>query len=116
MKSFLGMVFLYFLFTLLLIGLGIVTGSLLRVVFPSVDRAMSILIGEVASVASIYLLARLMVSLPPIGMIDRDEDEDEDDEDEDEDDEEEEGPPPVRPPIWTPPPERPSWKRRRRRR
>jgi hypothetical protein len=111
-KSLLGMMVLYFLLSLVLIVLGIVTGSLLRLVFPAVDRGMSILIGEVAAIASFYLLTRIMLSVPAIRVSESEEDEEEDGEDEEEEEE-----PPARPPIWPlPPPERPSWRRRRRRR
>lgn len=113
-KSFLGILALLFLIILLLLVAAIVTGSLLRLVFPSVDRGMSIIIGLVATVASVQLITRFSMDLRPgpINLGSREFHEDDDDDDEDE-----EGDPPHRPPTWTlPPPERPSWKRRRRRR
>jgi hypothetical protein len=114
-KSLLGSLALLFLIITLLLVPAIVTGSLLRLVFPSVDRGMSIIIGLVATVASVQLITRFGMDLPagPINLGDREFHVD----DEDDDDEDEEGDPPHRPPTWTlPPPERPSWKRRRRRR
>ena len=114
-KSFLGSLALLFLIILLLLVPAIVTGALLRLVFPSVDRGMSIIIGLVATVASVQLITRFTMGLRPEPIYLGDQQFDEDDEDDD--DEDESGQPPRRPPSWTlPPPERPSWKRRRRRR
>jgi uncharacterized membrane protein YedE/YeeE len=114
-KSFLGSLALLFLIILLLLVPAIVTGALLRLVFPSVDRGMSIIIGLVATVAAVQLITRFTMDLRPGPIYLGDQEIDEDDEDDE--DEDESGQPPRRPPAWTlPPPERPSWKRRRRRR
>jgi hypothetical protein len=117
-KSFLGMVLFLFLLSLVLLVPAIVTGSLLRLVFPSVDRGMSILIGLVATVSSIHLITRFTMDFRPIPInIGEQELDDDDDDDDDEDQEPEASRAPRHPPTWTlPSPERPSWKRRRRRR
>jgi hypothetical protein len=113
MKSLLGSLALLFLIILLLLVPAIATGSLLRLVFPSVDRGMSIVIGLVATVASVQLITRFSMDMRP-SPIDRGDQEFDEDHEDDEDDS---GQPPHRLPAWTlPPPERPSWKRRRRRR
>ena len=119
-KSILGVFFLLLVVSLVLLVPAIVIGSLLRFVFPSVDRGMSLLIGLVTTVSSIHLITRFTMEPGPIRINTGRQvlvDEDDDDEDEDEDQEDEASQPPHRPPAWTlPPQERPSWKRRRRRR
>jgi hypothetical protein len=122
-KSIVGVLLLLFLISFVLIVPAIVTGSLLRLVFPSVDRGMSILIGLVAMVSSVHLMIRFTTDPPPIRLdggdrgLDVDDDGDEDEDDLDEDQEDEASRAPHRPPTWAlPTPERPSWKRRRRRR
>ena len=119
-KSFLGMLFFLFLIILVLLLPAILTGALLRLVFPSVDRGMSIIIGLVATASSIQLITKFTIDYrpTPINIGGRGfDDDDEDDEDDDEDQDDEAGRAPRRPPTWTlPSPERPSWKRRRRRR
>ena len=64
-KSFLGSLALLFLIILVLLIPAIVTGALLRLVFPSVDRGMSIIIGLVATVASVQLITRFTMELGP---------------------------------------------------
>ena len=103
-------------FSLVLICGGVVIGSLLRVVFPSVDRGMSILIGVIACTASIRILALLFEQphflYPPNPGADGGFEDDDDD-----DDDPGGEPEPVRPPVWIlPPSDQPSGKRRRRRR
>jgi hypothetical protein len=117
-KSILGMFVLLLVVSLSLLVPAIVIGSLLRFVFPSVDRGMSLLIGLVTTVSSVHLITRFTMEQGPIRIsTGRQAFVDEEDEEDDEDDGDEPGPPPQRPPAWTlPPPERPSWKRRRRRR
>jgi hypothetical protein len=116
-KSILGMFFLLLIVSLVLLIPAIVTGSLLRFVFPSVDRGMSVLIGLVTTVSSVHLITRFTMEPGPIRIsTGRQAFIDEEDED-DEDEEDEAGQPHQQPPAWTlTPPERPSWKRRRRRR
>jgi hypothetical protein len=60
MKTLLGIVLAVFVINVVLIGVGVATGSLIRLVFPSVDRGMSILIGLLSSVFSIYGIAKLL--------------------------------------------------------
>lgn len=93
--------------SLLMICSGVVIGSLLRLVFPSVDRGMSILIGLIACIAAVYFLKAifegpLIVRAPEF---------------DDEDDDPVDSPEVVRPPAWiVPPTGRPAGKPRRRRR
>jgi hypothetical protein len=117
-KSIFGMFFLLLIVSLVLLIPATVTGSLLRFVFPSVDRGMSILIGLVTTVSSVHLITRFTMEPGPIRIsTGRQAFVDEEDEEDGEDDDDESGQPPRHPPAWSlPPPERPSWKRRRRRR
>ena len=104
-------------FSLVLICGGVVIGSLLRVVFPSVDRGMSILIGVIACTASIRILALLVEQPPFLFPPNPRADGGVDDDDDDDDDVPGGEPEPVRPPVWIlPPSDQPSGKRRRRRR
>ena len=59
MKSFLGLLFFYLLFNVLLIALGIGIGFLLHWILPAVEIGMSILIGVVASGISLHFGIRL---------------------------------------------------------
>jgi hypothetical protein len=109
---FLMLVLVVLVFSLLLICGGVAIGSLLRVVFPSVDRGTSILIGVVACTASIHFLVLIFEKAPIIPMPEPD-DEDAGYDEGDSGDE----PEPIRPPLWVLPPSgQPSGKRRRKRR
>jgi hypothetical protein len=113
MRMFLGWLLVLLVISLVLIGVGIASGSLLRVVFPSVDRGMSILVGLVACVSAIHFLSQIVQHLPSISPPEYEDDEDDDDDDDDLGRE----PETIRPPVWIlPPSDRPSRKRRRRRR
>jgi hypothetical protein len=109
---FLMLVLVVLVFSLLLICGGVAIGSLLRVVFTSVDRGTSILIGVVACAASIHFLVLIFEKAPIIQIT----------EPGDEDagyDEDAPGsqPEPIRPSFWVlPPSDQPSRKRRRKRR
>ncbi len=59
MKSFLGLLFFYLLFNVLLIALGIGIGFFLHWILPAVEIGMSILIGVVASGISLHFGIRL---------------------------------------------------------
>jgi hypothetical protein len=112
MKFVLWFLLFAFLISLVLLAPAIVTGSLLRLVFPSVDRGMSILIGLVASVSAIHFMIRLYANLRRFQIYGGEEYEQEDEEEADE-----AGRARSNPPFWTPPSsERPSWRRRRKRR
>lgn len=58
MKSLLKFVLTFLVMNLVLIGVGVVIGSLIRLAFPSVDRGMSILIGLLSSIVSTYVMAQ----------------------------------------------------------
>jgi F0F1-type ATP synthase assembly protein I len=60
MKALLGLLAIYLLINLGLIGLGVGIGFLLHRMLPSVDLGMGILIGVVATGFSIHYYARLM--------------------------------------------------------
>jgi hypothetical protein len=110
-KSFLGMVLVLFLLSFVFLVPAILTGSLLRLVFPSMDRGMSILIGLVATVSSIHLITRFTMDFRPTPIkLGEQEFDDDDDDDDDEEQEPEASHAPRHPPAWTlPSPERPSW-------
>jgi hypothetical protein len=115
MRMVLAFLVVVLVFSLVLICGGVVIGSLLRVVFPSVDRGMSILIGVIACTASIRILTLLFEQphflYPPKPGADGGFEDGEDDDDLGGE------PEPVRPPVWIlPPSDQPSGKRRRRRR
>ena len=59
MKSFLGLLFFYLLFNVLLIALGTGIGFLLHWILPAVEIGMSILIGVVASGISLHFWIRM---------------------------------------------------------
>ncbi len=63
MKSLFGMLFLYLLFNVLLIALGIGIGFFLHWILPAVEIGMSILIGVVASGFSLHFWIRLFAYL-----------------------------------------------------
>ena len=63
MKSLFGMLFLYLLFNVLLIALGIGIGFFLHWILPAVEIGMSILIGVVASGISLHFGIRLFAYL-----------------------------------------------------
>jgi hypothetical protein len=112
MRMILGFLFIVLVFSLLLICGGVVMGSLLRVVFPSVDRGTSILLGVITCTSSIYFM-QVIVQKVPIVSLSEDEYGGVDDDDDDLGGE----PEPVRPPVWIlPPTDQPSGKRRRKRR
>ncbi len=60
-----GLVF--FAINLVLLGLAIVTGLLLRLVFPSTEWGMSVLIGLVSSVFSIRVVIKLFDAANRLG-------------------------------------------------
>jgi hypothetical protein len=108
MRTLLGVLFLFFLGAFVLITLGVVTGSLLRIAFPSVEFGLSILIGVVTSVSVIHFVSNLAAKLQPVTLR-RDEDEHEIDDEAEEDAERT----PSGQPSWIPvPPERPTRRRR----
>ncbi len=53
MRFVIGLLVCVFILNIVLIGLGVVTGLLLRLVFPSIEWGMSVLIGLLSSVFSI---------------------------------------------------------------
>ena len=59
MKALFGMLFLYLLFNVLLIALGIGIGLFLHWILPAVEIGMSILIGVIASGISMHFGIRL---------------------------------------------------------
>ncbi len=87
MKQLLTFSLTLFVFNALLIAVGVATGALLRLVFPSVDRGMSILIGTLATACS---LAAIRFIFGVMGSeLDRWKEREEDEEDEDEEEEDE---------------------------
>jgi hypothetical protein len=108
MRSLLGVLFLFFLGAFVLITLGVVTGSLLRMAFPSVDFGLSILIGVVTSVSVIHFVSNLAAKLRPVTLQG-----DEDEQEIDDEAEEEAEPTPSRQPSWVPVPRDRSTRRRR---
>ena len=59
MKSFLGLLFFYLLFNVLLIALGIGIGFLLHWILPAVEIGMGIMIGVFVSGISIHFWIRM---------------------------------------------------------
>jgi hypothetical protein len=108
MRWILAYLVMVLVFSLLLICGGILIGSFLRVVFPSVDRGMSILIGLIACTASVHFLISIFEKAPVISMPEPRNEDDDDSGDE---------PEPIRTPIWLlPPTGEPPGKPRRKRR
>ena len=63
MKSLFGMLFLYLLFNVLLIALGIGIGFLLHWILPAVEIGMGIMIGVFVSGISIHFWIRMYIYL-----------------------------------------------------
>jgi hypothetical protein len=63
MRMLFQFVLLVFIINLVLIGLGTVTGLLIRLVFPSIELGTSVLIGLVSSISSICALIGMFVNV-----------------------------------------------------
>jgi hypothetical protein len=105
MKSALGMLLIFFVISLMQIGVGILFGFLLHRTFPGIDFGSGTLVGVIVTVSSIYFITRAIMMIEPITVQD------------DQDEEEEEAPETLPRPTWhAPNPFASDRKRRRKRR